>query len=134
MYVTEAAAKTKWCPFVRYLATFRHPETSKLETAGSYNRGAVDSALGQSRCIASECMAWRWAGQDSVAQHSWAAPGGDETAEPTRPPEVPTDAKWYPADSDAGASWIESNESHARREAERRANPRGRCGLAGEVY
>ena len=36
--MTEAEAKTKWCPFVR-IAGVRHPAA---------------------QCIASACMAWRW--------------------------------------------------------------------------
>lgn len=57
--MTEAEAKTKWCPHVRYLATFRSDD-GKLETAGCFNRGGADSGLEKSRCIASECMAWQF--------------------------------------------------------------------------
>ena len=57
--MTEAEAKKKWCPNVRYLATFRNDE-GKLETAGCFNRGGADSGLEKARCIGSDCMAWRW--------------------------------------------------------------------------
>jgi hypothetical protein len=56
--MTEAEAKTKWCPFVRYLAIFRAEDGSR-ECAGSYNRGAQDSSGGNARCLGPECMMWR---------------------------------------------------------------------------
>lgn len=58
MKLTEKEAKERWCPMVRYLAIFR-AEDGRRETAGSYNRGAQDSALGNAHCVASDCMMWR---------------------------------------------------------------------------
>ncbi len=50
--MTEAEAKTKWCPFTR--AT---DETGKQP--GS-NRTGSDWDYSAYQCIASGCMAWRW--------------------------------------------------------------------------
>lgn len=63
MLLTEEDAKTKWCPFARVIAgaiegkggTVSPPYNrfAALETGSHPN--PVDA-----RCIASECMAWRW--------------------------------------------------------------------------
>jgi hypothetical protein len=50
--LTEAEAKTKWCPQIRF-----DPAGGGLWN----NRGDSD---GRCRCIASECMSWRWAGEE----------------------------------------------------------------------
>jgi hypothetical protein len=47
MAMTEADAKTKWCPFVRCDGTNRH-------------WGSDHEAAPISRCVGSRCMAWRW--------------------------------------------------------------------------
>jgi hypothetical protein len=57
--LTEAEAKTKWCPHVRYLSVFRD-EDGKRETAGCFNRGYDDTGLDRSLCIGDACMMWRW--------------------------------------------------------------------------
>lgn len=49
--MTEEEARTKWCPFVRI---------GNYLSGGSLNRAAngdIDNAM---KCIASECMGWRW--------------------------------------------------------------------------
>ncbi|MGI9502699.1 MAG: hypothetical protein ACR2RE_06560 [Geminicoccaceae bacterium] len=52
MLLTEQAAKEKWCPFAR------------VGKDGSGNRYSFDTDLAAgsafARCIASDCMAWRW--------------------------------------------------------------------------
>lgn len=55
---TEEDAKTKWCPQVRYLAIFRDAMGAR-ECSGAYNRAAED-IIGTSKCIASDCMMWRF--------------------------------------------------------------------------
>ena len=71
--LTEAEAKTNWCPMVRQSATF---------TDGyglSYNRSAMEATY-PCRCIASECMMWRWAmkrNPDWKPTHSMMATGYD---------------------------------------------------------
>lgn len=52
MLLTEEQAKTKWCPFVRLSG---QPNT--------FNRADPMEHL---YCIASACMAWRWAGYRPV--------------------------------------------------------------------
>lgn len=63
---TEEEAKERWCPFVSYernasnrwhRQAHRNPETGEQFTASE-----VDNPE-QCRCIASQCMAWRWAEQ-----------------------------------------------------------------------
>ena len=65
---TEEEAKTKWCPFARAAFEWLGKETDPTRPIGppidqrvlsaSVNRG---SGLSEPcRCIASECMAWRW--------------------------------------------------------------------------
>ena len=48
---TEEEATGCWCPFVRY-------QTGEEDCAG--NRWLDLSNPGTARCIASQCMAWRW--------------------------------------------------------------------------
>lgn len=52
--LTEAEAGTKWCPFVRLTA----------ENDRTYPMSNREKPLGKdgevTRCIASDCMAWRW--------------------------------------------------------------------------
>lgn len=64
--MTEAEAKTKWCPHARVVAA------SKTQAFGAANRAAImrderrpddieiNYSPEHSRCIASACMAWRW--------------------------------------------------------------------------
>lgn len=57
--MTEDEAKTKWCPFVRVLL-----DTPDLKGTGnrlSSLEADLDNPV-QARCIASDCMAWRWIG------------------------------------------------------------------------
>ena len=58
--MTEAEAKTKWCPFARTIIS------DGADDCGPHNRfgiGEPDDSGWDSvefRCIASACMAWRW--------------------------------------------------------------------------
>lgn len=50
--MTEAEAKTKWCPMVR------HPY---FNYSGAQQTAVTNDRMnGNSNCIASECMMWRW--------------------------------------------------------------------------
>lgn len=57
MLLTEDEAKAKWCPFSRVLVT------DQAELPVAVNRNNQTGAGGfwkGSKCVASECMAWRW--------------------------------------------------------------------------
>ena len=48
--MTEAEAKTKWCPMVRFV----------MQSGGAaYNRSEDGGPIIRTACIASACMAWR---------------------------------------------------------------------------
>lgn len=49
--MTESEAREKWCPFVRHQAD---------EDCAPGNRFGLEENSTLCRCIASECMAWRW--------------------------------------------------------------------------
>ena len=73
MILTEEEAKTKWCPMARY-GELHGPEQGAA-AAFNYNRTDVPNAPpipNTCRCIASECMAWKWetAGEDMGRQHN----------------------------------------------------------------
>lgn len=56
MLVTEKEAQEKWCPEARYVTENFHPATNSWKTGGKENRSPLAC-----RCIASDCMMWRWA-------------------------------------------------------------------------
>ncbi len=51
MVLTEAEARTKWCPFA-------YPNQSRGK--GDRTSWTLDHINRSANCIASECMAWRW--------------------------------------------------------------------------
>jgi hypothetical protein len=55
--LTETEARTKWCPFVRFV----------LDSQGFAAGNRFDGAR-HSLCIASECMAWRFLGAAPTTQ------------------------------------------------------------------
>lgn len=64
MLLTEQQAKSKWCPHARVIRweTLNQGETSVDHLIGGTNRDALGKTKnpGSCRCIAGECMAWRW--------------------------------------------------------------------------
>ena len=52
--MTEDEAKTKWCPFARYVS-IRGEGINRW-----IHEGETQTNPEPSRCIASDCMAWRW--------------------------------------------------------------------------
>lgn len=63
MLLTEEEAKTKWCPFARY-------QHNQEPASNRWNQNAPPKephALNPipCRCIASDCMAWRWVPRNS---------------------------------------------------------------------
>ena len=58
MLLTEGQAREKWCPMAR-VPSRCGGVTGQYEVAA--NRGvAMDKPYDQARCIASDCMMWRW--------------------------------------------------------------------------
>ena len=64
--LTEQEARTKWCPMAR-VARFGIEKSELGNTVeaivGSCNRDALGKSpnpIGSCRCIASDCMMWRW--------------------------------------------------------------------------
>jgi hypothetical protein len=51
--MTEEEAKMKWCPMVRY-ADCGANNASAVNRDGTWETNIID------RCIASDCMMWRW--------------------------------------------------------------------------
>ena len=61
MLLTEEQAKQKWCPWARIAR-----DGSGIGNRYSFDNDlATDSAF--ARCIASDCMAWRWTDCSSKA-------------------------------------------------------------------
>lgn len=52
----EVTARVKWCPHARVLVNAISGNTA-LASANRHNGGAI---VNDTRCIASDCMAWRW--------------------------------------------------------------------------
>ena len=80
--MTEDEAKTKWCPFVRAIgavsddaAANRWPADPDGESDDSF--GLDSSGQPHALCIASQCMAWRWAVRPRVAIERLAVIGTD---------------------------------------------------------
>lgn len=80
--MTEAEAKTKWCPLVRQVAV----TPGKRESAAIGNR-FIDESLADggsfhnpihSRCIGSDCMMWRWRSKvhDANPSEGWCGAAG----------------------------------------------------------
>lgn len=72
MLVTEEEAKARWCPFARALRS-----GSTGMAAANRDGEGMDA---RTKCLASKCMAWRWASDggwrlaDDRAVHSLPAP------------------------------------------------------------
>ena len=54
--MTESDAKKLWCPMARAALT----EGMAANRTASMGTGAYADITGLTRCIASQCMAWRW--------------------------------------------------------------------------
>jgi hypothetical protein len=57
--MTEDEAKTKWCPFVRYSAAFDDYASNRWKQGLPEDEPHALNPV-PCRCIASECMVWRW--------------------------------------------------------------------------
>lgn len=57
MMLTEAEAKTKWCPYANVYVPYN--STGAAGNRGLSDSSAVQACKDQALCIASACMAWR---------------------------------------------------------------------------
>ena len=79
--MTEDEAKTKWCPLARYVLddSIGHGAQPGYPTGNRFAGHAPSEA--QCKCIASACMAWRWADSGGFERRSFevmgARPEGD---------------------------------------------------------
>ena len=113
MIVTEEEARQRLC--------VHQGRPTPAEHAASAIAG-MGAPIGRC-CLGSRCMAWRMRlDPDSKFWRHKAQESA--TVEPPRPPEVPADWKWHPADEEMHARWVEP-------EASRAARATGYCGLAG---
>lgn len=58
--MTEAEAKTKWCPMVR----------TGLNAGMAVNHHVSGDVHDETRCIASGCMMWRYSTPNTIADHN----------------------------------------------------------------
>lgn len=60
--MTEDEAKTKWCPFARVLTADARDHYPAANRAAMVEGGqfTMNTNPVHSRCIGSDCMAWRW--------------------------------------------------------------------------
>lgn len=114
--LTEAEAKTKWCP----------KALNATDTINTFNRYENGEAAHNCLCIASACMAWRWA-ERIPAPKFFKSSDVRATSEPPRPDHVPASYAFVPYDDVEGdaAGWAEPEESCKARRL-------GYCGLAGQ--
>lgn len=61
--LTEAEARERWCPFARVVGYVGNREKGILTPAcnRTLDSEAVPRVAPASKCLASACMAWRWA-------------------------------------------------------------------------
>lgn len=69
MLVTEKQARQKWCPFARVdedACNRHHVQAHRILDTGEQVSAHMDNNPIYARCIASECMMWRDAGDDPM--------------------------------------------------------------------
>ena len=67
--MTEDEARQKWCPMVRYVASYKGTPTPPLNRAAGGNDVMLNPTNCQ--CIASDCMMWRWVAEDNARDVSY---------------------------------------------------------------
>ena len=65
--ITEEEASNKWCPFVQVadIPTIGRLATNRVNVVEDFRPGSP-SAQNLSRCLGSQCMAWRWLNGDGL--------------------------------------------------------------------
>ena len=133
--MTEAEAKTKWCP---------HAVASHTDPRGASGYARDELGLPADTfihaCIGSRCMAWRWSGAEPKNPPrglAW-SPDDDEPGapEPTRP-DTAKDWPYTPVSVDEsgdieGGFWEEPEPEYAARCLAAKLTRPGYCGLAGQ--
>lgn len=130
MIMTPALAKTKTCPHIRYCVN------------ESQVRDGTPPFYDYLKCIASDCMAWRWIEpyQGHLIPDRVVAGDGRGNAylgetEPPRPESLPDDAVWVPFIRDDGTrrgGYWDTSAERERQALLAMASRRGYCGLSGE--
>lgn len=129
--MTEKDAQGRWCPFTRMV--FTKEEQLPLHQA-AFNRtheGENSVIIPHAcNCIASGCMAWRWAGFPEPYRMTAWRPAADPK-EKNSPPDSSISQYERHEDEADGWFWRETDASYTRRLENWRANRQGFCGLAG---
>lgn len=129
--ITEAEAKTKWCPLARTPIDAPDGLITGFIPANRSERGLPASCL----CIGSACMAWRWIESHPASrlQYAYGSDGNHlqrGAAEPPRPPSIPESWEWQPGDPDA----LETTQPRWRETgAEALLRRQGYCGAFGRT-
>jgi hypothetical protein len=75
MILTEEQARAKWCPKALHQSGGEEPAANRWSDRDGFNANPPEC-----RCLASDCMAWRWAPDiyRSPDGHAWSARQTDE--------------------------------------------------------
>ena len=77
---TPDEARQCWCPFARVIAGGKEPgETPSFNRVRDLDAPALDTNPDSARCIADDCMAWRWSDWEKIV---YPAGGYDQTEPP----------------------------------------------------
>ena len=71
--MTEAEAKQRWCPFAM---TVTRTTSANRMFGGTIDEKVEEAVREQTRCLGSECMAWRWVGEDDDYQGGYCGLAG----------------------------------------------------------
>ena len=148
MLVTEAEAKTKWCPkaFPAYADGVAGNRWDNDTFCQAEQRKGQVAPRPLNSCLGSQCMFWRWVGgKPATASARIIYPDRADMqgeslnsmrhSEPARPRHATSDYVWVPLTGTGealdGQYWKETPEAVALRQAEWEEGYFGYCGLAG---
>jgi hypothetical protein len=128
--MTEDDAKQKWCPYARLVAGAELPMGAKIlvDAPAGYNRVVSETTVTTphaAKCMASACMAWRWASHEhdliETDERRLLKPVGELS-----PPFSNIPEGFHVVSHDSGGQYVCRRERVAGHEA-----ATGFCGLAG---